>query len=193
MCTFSQCDKCFEITSAAGATLSLIEAERQLKVRANKDLCYYNTFLKKYPIMLYPTSTNILSSVNLRECILLFMMNNLVRLSKHQDTLRSESRSYQLCTLPLSVKRLPVNSEIIDSWHTNAECDGTGSCVCRKDTHMSKENGQDLLFRLTEDEAEIQTTFSIMNRWYFLPVWTQIKQGKKTYFKETYYFSTTVI
>ena len=39
----------FEITSAASATLSLTEAESQLKERATKDLCYYNTFLKKIP------------------------------------------------------------------------------------------------------------------------------------------------
>ena len=168
----------FEVTNASGATLSLVEAERQLKDRANNDLCYYNTFLKKYPIQLSATSDSDITYVNLRECILLFMMDNLVRLAKHQDTSRSESRSYQLCTLPLSVKGLPLTNNIIESWHTNPDCDGTDSCVCKKDTHLSKENGYNLLFHLTTEETKIQDSYSQMNRWYFLPMWKQIKQGK---------------
>lgn len=169
----------FEITSAAGATSSLNEAERQLKERANKDLCYYNTFVKRYPVKSAQSLTESTSLVNLRDCILLFMMDNLVRLSKHQDTMRGESRSFQLCTLPLSVKGLPMNNDIIQTWHTNPKCDGTGSCVCLEDIHLSKEKGQDLLFCLSEEETEVQASFLLMNRWYFLPVWKKIKQGKK--------------
>ena len=40
----------FNITSKTGATLSLNAAEQRLKAKTSRDLCYFNTYLKKYPI-----------------------------------------------------------------------------------------------------------------------------------------------
>ena len=43
-------------------------------------------------------------SKNLRECILTLMLDNLVSTKYHNDPNPGESRSFQMCALPITIK-----------------------------------------------------------------------------------------
>jgi hypothetical protein len=83
----------FDVTSATGATSSLTYAEIQLKKDANVELCYYNTYLKEHALEYYTTCGALKSSMNLRSCHLIMMLDNLVRLQFIADPNPGEHRS----------------------------------------------------------------------------------------------------
>lgn len=98
---YKSLDTVFKITSDYGATVSLRLADQLIKRKANSDLCYYNTYIKKHSIE-YESNVGIkTSNLNLRKCILTLMLDNLVKLRYHADPNPGESRSQQLCTLPI--------------------------------------------------------------------------------------------
>jgi hypothetical protein len=85
----------FSVTSASGATLSLNEAEQRMKEKANSDYCYYNTYLKKREVIYETVSGVKKEQINIRNCILVLMMDNLVRLKYHKDPdLRTRRKSF---------------------------------------------------------------------------------------------------
>lgn len=47
---FKSITSIFSITNSTGISTSLISAERKIKERTVNDLCYYNTYLKRYPL-----------------------------------------------------------------------------------------------------------------------------------------------
>ena len=85
----------FSVTSASGATLSLNEAEQRMKEKANSDYCYYNTYLKKREVIYETVSGVKKEQINIRNCILVLMMDNLVRLKYHKDPdMRTRRKSF---------------------------------------------------------------------------------------------------
>ena len=44
-------DTVFRITSGNGATFSLSLADHFVKKKANSELCYYSTYIKRYPVV----------------------------------------------------------------------------------------------------------------------------------------------
>ncbi|CAG2195104.1 unnamed protein product [Mytilus edulis] len=115
----------FSVTSTSGATLSLNESEQRLKEKASSDLCYYNTYLKKHAISYETVAGLTKKELSIRDCILILMMDNLVRLKYDNDPDPGESRSMQICTLPITVKGMLKDALIVESWHDEQVCDGT--------------------------------------------------------------------
>jgi hypothetical protein len=95
-----------------------------MKEKANSDFCYYNTYLRKYSIEYETVGGLVHNKVNLRGCVLIIMMDNLVRLKYHKNPERGECRSMQICTLPITLNGLPKDAHIIDKWHDDNICDG---------------------------------------------------------------------
>ncbi|CAC5372579.1 unnamed protein product [Mytilus coruscus] len=60
--------------------------------------------------------------LSIRDCILILMMDNLVRLKYHNDQDPGESRSMQICTLLITVKGMPEDALIVENgiWNTLA-------------------------------------------------------------------------
>ena len=68
----------FSLSSNFGASLSHRTAERRLVEQADPDLCYYNTYIKKYP-MIYMTSlsrTDTKQMVSMRDCHIILFLDN---------------------------------------------------------------------------------------------------------------------
>ena len=147
-------DTVFGITSQSGATVSLSLADQMVKNKANFELCYYNTYIKRYTIV-YQSCLGIKkANLNLRESILTFMMDNLVKLRYHDDPYPGECRSQQLCTLPITVKGIPPDCFTVDQWHDPEMCDGLVFCECKRNTPITKENYESYFLKLIPEEEE---------------------------------------
>ena len=71
----------FEITSHSGVTMCLKAAEEKLKARAEKDFCYFNTYIKSHELAYTTDAGPIVNKVSLHECpIRCLLLDNLVRL-----------------------------------------------------------------------------------------------------------------
>ncbi|VDI78876.1 Hypothetical predicted protein [Mytilus galloprovincialis] len=92
-------------------------------------------------------------------------MDNLVRLKYHNDPNPGESRSMQICTLPITVKGMPKDALIVESWHDEQVCDGTDSCVCKEDEQLTKEDLEDLVLILSPVEVEVKNRFQQLMTW----------------------------
>ena len=119
----------FSITSRMGTTQSLKSAERRLKLYSDENLCYFNTYLKKYPLKNESVCGFKEDSISLQDCYLAFCVDNLVRLSFK----RSEIKSIQIATLPMTLKGIPKDTKVSESWHDDDICDeATSVCVKEK-------------------------------------------------------------
>jgi hypothetical protein len=168
----------FSVTSFSGATLSLNESEQRMKEKANSDFCYYNTYLRKYS-MEYETAGGLIhNKINLRGCVLIIMMDNLVRLKYHKDPEPGECRSMQICTLPITLKGLPKDAHIIDKWHDDNICDGTENCKCKEDVTPRKEDFEQNVLLMTKEEKEVQQRFNQLCYWGFSSLWTEVFNSK---------------
>ncbi|VDH90484.1 Hypothetical predicted protein [Mytilus galloprovincialis] len=147
----------FSVTSFSGATLSLHESEQRMKEKANSDFCYFNTYLRKYE-MLYETAAGMEKvKVSLRDCIIIVMMDNLVRLKYHKDPEPGESRSMQICTLPITIKGIPKDAKEIEKWHDHTICDGTNTCKCKEDLQLQKTDFENEVLCLNAEEKSVLT------------------------------------
>ena len=96
-------------------------------------------------------------SVNLRGCLLVVMLDNLLTLTFQKDPIPGHSRSHQICTLPITIQGLPENSKVTESWHDESLCNGSHNCACKKDVvHQQKDANQILLLMAAEKEAKLQ-------------------------------------
>ena len=104
----------FDVTSSAGATTSLAYAELNLKKHADEDLYYYKTYLQRHNLLFDNVTVGQKESVYLRECHLILMLDNLVRLKNAGETTTSRGvrKSRNLCTLPITLQGLPADSKI---------------------------------------------------------------------------------
>ena len=120
----------FDVTSSVGATTSLNAAETNLKKKSNEELCYFNTYLKQHKLRYISLSGQIREEVSLRQCHLILMFDNLVRIKSTRDHARGDTKSDQLLTPPITLQGLPLDAEITNTWH-EAECDGSDTCLCK--------------------------------------------------------------
>lgn len=70
----------FSLTAARHITQSLKTGDRRLRGASDPAFCYYNTYLKKYPLMYTKVdeAEPLLHSIDLRKCHLIFCVDNLV-------------------------------------------------------------------------------------------------------------------
>ena len=143
----------FNIAQSSGISMSLISAEKKLKEQANKERLYFRTYLKHHHLAYQAlTDGSVLPhEVSLRDCHLIFLVDNLVRTQKKRDPDSGRMKSIQLNTLPITVKGLPRNSKITDSWHTN-ECDGSENCCCKDATEIPKKDIFNIFLSHSEEE-----------------------------------------
>ncbi|XP_045186732.2 uncharacterized protein LOC123544733 [Mercenaria mercenaria] len=164
----------FQVTSTAGATQSLRTAERKLKQESEIELTYYNTYLKKYPLTYTSSAGTKTDLVNLRGCILILMMDNLVRMKYHGDPNPGEHRSMQICTLPITVKGLPIDSIETETWHESSCQTSQNICECKKDTHLQKDQIDTYILSLSEEEKSSFGRFRQLCCLGSRRLWTQI-------------------
>lgn len=171
---YKSLDTVFKITSYCGATVSLRLADQLIKKKATSDLCYYNTYIKKHSIDYESNVGNKTSDLNLRECILTLMLDNLVKLRFHADPTPEECRSQQLCTLPITVKGIPPDCSIIDEWHDPELCDGGPRCQCKRNCPLTKENYENCITELCMDEEEMLDQFTRLYTWGYCSLWKYV-------------------
>lgn len=163
----------FGVTSAAGATQCLKKAESRIKEKATSEFCYYNTYLKKIPLTYQTLAGTETKKVSLRDCAIVLMLDNLVRLKYHADPDPGESRSMQLCTLPVTLKGMPLDAVEIDDWH-DYECNGLTICNCMQDKQLTKEDVETMLLKPTESERSSMERFQKLSVWGYTSAWSKI-------------------
>ena len=178
---YKSAETVFKVASRAGTSHSLTTAERSLKQRAINDDMYYDTFLKEYPHTYETMAGVVTKGVRMRDCHVVFMMDNLVRLKFTDDPDRGECRSKQMDTLPITVQGLPKDSVITESWHEAAICDGTTHCPCKDRVHLTTDDIPHVLFQLTKDEQSVITRYKKLCTWGLLSSLDDIFGGKCIY------------
>lgn len=162
----------FDVTSSIGATASLRHADSQLKHKSTEELCYYNTYIKQHPFQFVTTTGSHSETISLRQCHVILMLDNLVRLTYKADPFPGESRSNQICMLPITLQGLPLHAEITSTWHT-ADCDGTDDCECKKPVKLAKEEAQTIL-DLQPTENHANTQFKRLMTWGTSQLWPKL-------------------
>ena len=136
-----------------GTSCSLRQAEECVKILANEDICDYNIFLKGYSLHYDSLNGTNKKLVSLRDCKCILMLDNLVRLSFLRNTARDEKSSYQLPKLPITVQRMPMDSDGTRHWH-HKECDGTEQCQLKQSLKLDKGGIDRTLLQLSQHERE---------------------------------------
>ncbi len=167
----------FQITSGSGASQCLFRAEQNLKERAIADDLYYDCYLREYPITYETAAGLVTNNVRMRDCYVIFMIDNLVRLRFTDNPDRGDCRSKQMDTLPVTVQGLPKDSLLVESWHDPDMCDGTDDCKCKEDVTMSPSTVQDALFQLSAAEMDIHRRFLQLCRWSVASIWKDVIGG----------------
>jgi hypothetical protein len=168
----------FNLTSSSGITFGIRTAEDKVKELTHSEKTYYNTYLRKYPMTYLSAVGEKMDCISLRDCVLILMMDNLVRLKKRADPDPGESRSMQLCTLPITIKGIPRDSSEVDSWHIN-ECDQIDDlCECKKDAQFKRDEVDSLLLTLSDQQNLLLINCQKLFSFGFRVLWRQIFSGK---------------
>ena len=161
----------FKITSQSGASSSLKSAERQLTQKCLPDDRYYETFLKGYR-MEYATKEGTSSAlVRLRDCYNILLIDNLVRLKFNEDPNPGESRSKQMCTLPITIQGLPQNAAVVNTWHVMDICDGSPECLCKKNAELKPSDFDRLVIGVSDIEKKCLDQFQNLSTWGCSIIW----------------------
>ena len=163
----------FDVTSSVGATTSLTAAETNLRKKSNDELCYFNTYLKQHKLKYTSFSGQTNEEVSLRQCHLILMFDNLVRLKTTRDHAGDDKKSDQLLTLPITLQGLPLDAEITDTWH-EAECDGSETCLCKNSKVLQKSNINGTLLSLTCVEKTAHDDFFRLMTWGYSHLWKKL-------------------
>lgn len=163
----------FDVTSSAGATSSLVFAENKMKRKSDQDLCYFNTYLKRYKLQYSAVTGELEKEVNLRDCHLIMMLDNLVKFKFATNPNPSEIESKQLCTLPITLQGLPEDSSITEHWHTE-ECNGTPNCICKQSGVLTQKDINSVLLKLNEDEKNAHKQFQHLMVWGYSQLWRRM-------------------
>ena len=174
---FKSVNSVFAVTSSSGATRSLTTAERSLKTRAVDDTCYFQTYLKEHTLNYKRDNSSVGTSVNLRNCHIVFMLDNLVCLKFGNDPNPGESRSKQICALLITIQGLPKDADELRTWHDQAICDGTVNCLCKEGISLCKTDIPAITV-LTGEEHKYLHQFQQMCVWGHLSMWASIKDSK---------------
>ena len=165
----------FDVTSSAGATTSLVAAEKKLKMRSDQDLCYFNTYLKRHKLIYDTVMGDCEKEVSLRECHLVLLLDNLVKWTNKKVTTakRSETMTNLMCTLPITLQGLPEDSGITEQWHTD-ECDGSANCICKQSVVLTKADIDDVLINLSQNEQNVYQQFGNLMAWGYNQLWAKM-------------------
>ena len=156
----------FSVTQSAGITRSLNSAELHLKNIASPERCYFKTYIAKHP-MTYEAmhdSNPISHLVSLRDCHLVFLVDNLVRIRTRGDPGPSLTNTTQVCILPVTVKGLPRNVKCTADWH-GENCDGSNVCECKDKISLKKDDIDGCFLSQTEDEKKVREEFETEAVW----------------------------
>ena len=166
----------FEVTSHVGLTQSQRTGDRRLKYNADPELCYYQTYLRQYSLNYKAVhdSVECKHDVSLQQCHLALLMDNLVHLTIKTDPLPGESRTNQICTLPLTIKGIPKDSCLVESWH-GEDCDGSEHCICKNQDKLSKTDINTVFLDLNDDEKKIYKTFKRESLWTIGHIWNKME------------------
>ena len=177
---FQNVSTVFSITSESGITMSLPAAEKKMKTIAVDDLRYYNTFLKRHPFTYNTQKGEAECLVSLRQCHLILMMDNLVRLKTREDSIRcrGDSRTHQLCTLPITIQGIPKDCAEVKKWHDSNICDGSTKCQCKEKVKLPGETVKQVLIDLNEKEGEAMGLFQSLCTWGHPQIWKTIENSK---------------
>ena len=173
----------FDVTSSAGATTSLIVAERKLKKRSDQDLCYFNTYLKRHKLSYDTVAGAQQKEISLRECHLILLLDNLVKCTHKRTTTtkRGDALTNQMCTLPITLQGFPEDSAVTEAWHT-AECDGTVNCICKQSVVLTKTDIDDVLISLSPDEQIAYHQFKNLMAWGYNQLWAKMTGNMHVFF-----------
>ncbi|VDI35096.1 Hypothetical predicted protein [Mytilus galloprovincialis] len=158
----------FSLTSHAGISHSQRTGDRRLRKNADPEICYYRTFMKKYQLTYrgIDQDAECLQEVSMKQCHLALLMDNLVHLTMNVDPHPGQSRTNQLCTLPLTVKGIPKNAHLTSCWHTNS-CDQDRFCSCMHETELGKDDVNKTFLEQTPDEQDTNNIFTENMTWGF--------------------------
>lgn len=141
------------------------------------DTCYFNTYLKEYPITYITEAGTVSKPVNLCSCHIVLMLDNLVRLKFRNDPDLGECRSKQICTLPITIQGVPKDASEVSSWHDYRICDGTSDCPCKEVTSLLKADIPKIT-GLREEEERILLKFRNMSSWGHQSMWSSIETSR---------------
>ena len=165
----------FDVTSSAGATTSLVVAERKLQKRSDQDLCYFNTYLKRHKLSYQSITGEEEKEISLRECHLILLLDNLVKCTFKKTTAakRGDALTNQMCTLPITLQGFPEDSAITEAWHT-AECDGSANCLCKQSVILTEVDIDDVLINHSPDEQRTYRQFETLMAWGNKQLWANM-------------------
>ena len=152
----------FSITASSGISMSQKTGDRRLKEKAEDELCYYKTFVRKYPLLyqIADESYPDIHQVSMKDCHAILMIDNLVFLAQKSDPKPDEAKLNQICTLPITLKGIPKNSKELLEWHGN-NCDMSSECECMLKVELLKDQIADTFF---EQSVLEKSTFAKFNR-----------------------------
>ncbi|XP_045182551.2 uncharacterized protein LOC123541205 [Mercenaria mercenaria] len=101
------------------------------------------------------------------------MLDNLVKLQYTGDPNPGEHRSKQICTLPITLQGLPLDSEITREWH-QPDCEGVIDCLCKKSITLRKEDVERVLLQPTEREETALSQFQKLMTWGCTRLWKHL-------------------
>ena len=129
--------------------------------------------------MTYETSAGVKTGgVCIRDCVLIFMMDNLVRLKKRADPDPGECRSMQICTLPITIKGVPKDALECEQWHDeNCEATVDVNCTCKQDRVLNSTDVDNLLIHLTLVQASSFEDFRKLMTFGYTTIWKTVFEG----------------
>ena len=160
----------FTITSNAGATTSLSLAELLLKKKVIEDDLYWAAYLKPYVLGYESDAGHALKLVRMRDCHLILLLDNLVRLQHKEDPGRGENRSKQFALLPVTTQGLPLDCSVIASWHDARICDGSEKCLCKRSKQLTKDDIPPALLQLSLEEKGQKLKYEKMCTFGFMQI-----------------------
>ena len=155
----------FKLTSEAGASQSQSKAERSLQERSTSEKLYYDAYLRPYDLQYETDAGLVIKTVRMRDTYVNLRIDNLVRLRFSDDPSPGESRSRQMCTLPVSIEGLPKDATIVQEWHDSRLCNGLPNCTCKQPLQLKKHDVNRVLFDLSEEEDLAMKKFVKLSTW----------------------------
>ena len=162
----------FDLTSQAGITTSLRTVENFIAEAAREDKVYFSTYIKPHKLT-YMTLQGLKEQfVTLRDCHVIVMLDNLVRLLHRSDPRPGESRTGQKCLLPITLQGLPKDSQEASLWHDN-ECNSPNdlSCLCKEKVPIKACDIREKIINLLPDEEVQWEKFQKLSVWACKDIW----------------------
>ena len=154
----------FNITNQTGVTASLKATGCMIDEAASDDRIYFSTYIKEHKLS-YATMQGFKEQyITLKNCHLVVMLDNLVRLMFKTDPNPSESRTGQKCLLPITLQGLPKDSLEVSLWHSD-DCDGLEKCSCKQSTQLRVEDIEGKLINLLPQEVSAWQQFEQLCLW----------------------------